>query len=68
MQISYGSGAVTRKSEVIVHLNAAHIAPFAALTAGALILLMPQRLNYVIAIYLIVIGLIGVNGIYHFVR
>jgi hypothetical protein len=51
-----------------MHLNAAHISPFAALSAGALILLMPQRVNYVVAIYLIIIGLIGINGIYHFVR
>jgi hypothetical protein len=33
-----------------------------------LILLMPRLLNYVVAIYLIVVGLIGLNGIYHFVN
>ncbi|MGC2199795.1 MAG: DUF3096 domain-containing protein [Stellaceae bacterium] len=33
--------------------------PLAALIAGILILLMPRLLNYVVAIYLIVIGLIG---------
>ncbi|MFL9826577.1 DUF3096 domain-containing protein [Rhodoplanes sp. SY1] len=49
-------------------ITAAHIGPFVALAAGILILIMPRLLNYVIAIYLIVIGLIGLNGIYHFVR
>jgi DUF3096 family protein len=38
------------------------ISPLAALIAGILILLIPRILNYVVAIYLIVIGLIGVLG------
>jgi hypothetical protein len=25
-------------------------------------------LNYVVAIYLIIVGLVGLNGIYHFIR
>jgi hypothetical protein len=29
---------------------------------------MPRMLNYIVAIYLIVIGLMGLNGIYHFIR
>ena len=49
-------------------LTTAHIAPFTALIAGILILLMPRLLNYVIAIYLIVIGIVGLNGIYHFMK
>jgi hypothetical protein len=47
-------------------LTVAHISPIAALVAGVLILIMPRLLNYVIAIYLILIGLVGLNGIYHF--
>ena len=35
------------------------IAPLIALIAGILILLVPRILNYVVAIYLIVIGIIG---------
>ena len=35
------------------------IQPLVALVAGILILLVPRILNYVVAIYLIVIGLIG---------
>ena len=38
------------------------ISPLAALVAGILILLIPRILNYVVAIYLIVIGLIGILG------
>ena len=33
--------------------------PIVALIAGILILIMPHLLNYIVAIYLIVIGLVG---------
>jgi DUF3096 family protein len=33
--------------------------PVAALIAGILILLMPRLLNYIVAIYLIIIGILG---------
>ena len=49
-------------------LTAAHIAPLIALIAGILILIMPELLNYIVAIYLIVVGLIGLNDIYHFIK
>jgi hypothetical protein len=39
-----------------------HIGPIAALIAGILILLMPRLLNYIVAIYLIVVGLTGLLG------
>lgn len=39
-----------------------HIGPIVSLVAGILILLMPRLLNYIVAIYLIVIGLIGLFG------
>lgn len=35
------------------------IQPVVALVAGILILVMPRLLNYVVAIYLILIGLLG---------
>ena len=41
---------------------------FVALGGGILTLLMPRLLNYVVAIYLILVGVIALNGIYHFVR
>ncbi|MFZ2854575.1 MAG: DUF3096 domain-containing protein [Rhodocyclaceae bacterium] len=37
-------------------------APLAALIAGILILAMPRLLNYIVALYLIVIGLGGLLG------
>jgi DUF3096 family protein len=40
-----------------------HLQPLAALIAGVLILLMPRILNYVIAIYLILFGVIGLGFI-----
>jgi hypothetical protein len=55
-------------AEVIMHLTAAHISPIVALVAGVLILIAPRLLNYVVAIYLIVAGLVGLNGIYHFMK
>ncbi|MEO8159211.1 MAG: DUF3096 domain-containing protein [Betaproteobacteria bacterium] len=38
------------------------IGPLVALLAGILILVMPRLLNYIVAIYLIVIGLLGLFG------
>jgi len=35
------------------------ITPLVSLLAGILILIMPQLLNYIIAIYLIIIGVMG---------
>jgi len=38
------------------------LAPLISLIAGILILLMPRLLNYIVAIYLIVIGIVGLMG------
>jgi hypothetical protein len=40
-------------------LNAASLQPIIALLAGILILIVPRILNYVIAIYLILVGVTG---------
>ena len=37
--------------------------PLVALVAGILILIVPRLLNYIVAIYLVVIGLIGIFGV-----
>jgi hypothetical protein len=42
-------------------LDIVTIQPLVALIAGILILLLPQILNYVIAIYLILVGIIGLS-------
>jgi hypothetical protein len=51
-----------------MQLTAAHIAPLTALIAGILILIVPRLLNYIVAIYLILVGLAGLNSIHHFLR
>jgi hypothetical protein len=48
-----------------IHLG---LTPLVSLLAGILILIMPRLLNYIVAFYLIVVGLIGLFGAgnYHF--
>jgi hypothetical protein len=40
-------------------ITAVMLQPLVALIAGILILVMPRLLNYVVAIYLIVVGVLG---------
>jgi hypothetical protein len=42
-----------------VHIS---IGPLAALIAGILILVAPKLLNYIVAVYLIIVGLVGLFG------
>ena len=37
--------------------------PLIALVAGILILIIPRLLNYIVAVYLILIGLVGLFGL-----
>jgi hypothetical protein len=39
------------------------LGPLVALIAGILILVMPRLLNFIVALYLIIIGLIGIFGV-----
>lgn len=39
------------------------LGPLLSLVAGILILVMPRLLNYIVAIYLIVVGLVGLFNI-----
>lgn len=39
------------------------LSPLISLVAGMLILVMPRLLNFIVAIYLIAIGLIGLFGL-----
>jgi hypothetical protein len=41
------------------------IGPVVSLIAGILILIVPRLLNYIVAIYLILIGLLGLFGSGH---
>ena len=47
--------------EITMNLTLA-FGPLISLLAGILILVMPKLLNYIIALYLIIIGLVGLFG------
>ena len=51
----------TARSNACVRSRGMYVAvqPVVALVAGVLILAMPRLLNYIVAIYLIVIGILG---------
>jgi hypothetical protein len=52
-------GLISKEMNMNITLS---IAPLISLIAGILILVMPRLLNYIVAIYLIVIGLLGLFG------
>jgi preprotein translocase subunit Sec61beta len=57
-----GAGTVSfteRERVMNMHLS---IGPLVALIAGILILIMPRMLNYIVAIYLILVGVMGLFG------
>jgi Protein of unknown function (DUF3096) len=49
------------QTESAMHMNLS-LTPLVSLIAGILILVMPKLLNYIVALYLILIGLIGLFG------
>jgi hypothetical protein len=44
-----------------MHLGIAHIQPIVALVAGILILIAPRLLNFIVAVYLIIVGIMGLG-------
>jgi hypothetical protein len=42
-----------------IHINQVMLQPIIALIAGILILVVPRILNYIVAIYLIIVGVLG---------
>ncbi len=42
-------------------ITISHLQPIIAIIAGILILVMPRLLNYIVAIYLIAVGVIGLG-------
>ena len=42
-----------------MHISTLALTPLISLIAGVLILVMPRLLNYIVALYLIVAGLLG---------
>ena len=53
------------RGETMPNFDPEVINPLVALIAGILILLMPRLLNYVVAIYLIAIGILGLAHHFH---
>jgi hypothetical protein len=51
-----------QERKMSVEINVVTLQPIVALLAGVLILIMPRLLNYIVAIYLIFIGLSGLLG------
>ncbi len=45
-------------------LSIAHLQPIVALIAGIVILVAPRLLNYIVAFYLIITGIVGL-GLFH---
>lgn len=43
-------------------MNTIYITPLISLIAGILIFIVPRLLNYIVAIYLIIVGLVGLFG------
>jgi len=44
-----------------VTITAAHLSPILSILFGVLILIVPRFLNYLVAIYLILVGLLGLG-------
>jgi hypothetical protein len=44
-------------------ITTAHISPIMSLIAGVLVLIMPRLLNFIVAIFLILNGLIGLGAL-----
>ena len=52
-----------------MHLDAANpLLPLVTLAAGVFLLIAPRIVSVAVAVYLIIAGLLGLNGIYHFFK
>jgi hypothetical protein len=54
------SAALIQRTPLMA-IGIAHLQPIVALIAGILILIMPRLLNFIVAIYLILIGVMGLG-------
>ena len=52
----------TKETAMNIHLS---LAPLVSLIAGVLILIAPRLLNYIVAAYLIAVGVLGLIGDVH---
>jgi hypothetical protein len=53
--------ASTQKKDTSMVIGLGQIQPIVALLAGILILIMPRLLNYIVAAYLIFVGIMGLG-------
>lgn len=53
--------ALCQQKGINMVIGIAHLQPIIALIAGILILIVPRLLNFIVAIYLIIIGLLGLG-------
>jgi Protein of unknown function (DUF3096) len=49
-------------------ITATQLSPIVAIAAGILILIIPRLLNYIVALYLIFVGLMQLNDTHHWIR
>jgi hypothetical protein len=54
----------SRRWRIHMVIGVTHIQPIVSLIAGVLILVMPRLLNYIVAIFLIISGILGL-GLLH---
>jgi hypothetical protein len=59
MRLSNGAHLTKKEDRMNVNLTHVAIEPLLALLIGILILLVPRFLNYFVAVYLIVVGILG---------
>jgi hypothetical protein len=52
-----------------MHLDAANpLLPIATIAAGVFLLVAPRVLSFSVAVFLIAVGVLGLNGIYHIIK
>ena len=61
--VLHTSQNLRKEHQAMTMTMSTHLSPLVALIAGILILIFPRFLNYFIAIYLIVTGLIGLGAL-----
>jgi hypothetical protein len=47
---------------------ASPLLPVATLAAGVFLIIAPRIVSLAVAVYLVCVGLLGLNGIYHFIK
>ena len=64
-----GAGSFRIWYKLPMHFDAAHpLVPIASLAAGVFLLIAPRIVSVAVAVYLIIVGILGLNGIYHFFK